>query len=259
MTPFEGISLGDISISLPRGHYHFASTGCHPRHGSTGREELPATHEFHRQRRRRTVPFAKEWQIDDETWSQAAQGLAVPVPNTPVAQLLGLQSGFADKPSPPTLSLGDRDTITKLGELDQGVAVSLDKAVNGTSLMVILRIGSRYLLFPGDAQWGSWQTALRNDETRRLLEKTTFYKVGHHGSHNATPVEFVEEVVKEKGDVPAMISTRPIEKWPDIPRQPLIDALTLRGCRCVRSDAPETAATGVFRVSGKSYVELDIP
>jgi hypothetical protein len=26
MTPFEVISLGDISISLRRGHYHFAST-----------------------------------------------------------------------------------------------------------------------------------------------------------------------------------------------------------------------------------------
>jgi hypothetical protein len=26
MTPFEVISLGDISISLGRGHYHFATT-----------------------------------------------------------------------------------------------------------------------------------------------------------------------------------------------------------------------------------------
>jgi hypothetical protein len=26
MTPFEVISLGDISISLARGHYHFATT-----------------------------------------------------------------------------------------------------------------------------------------------------------------------------------------------------------------------------------------
>jgi len=27
MTPFKVTSLGDISISLARGHYHFASTG----------------------------------------------------------------------------------------------------------------------------------------------------------------------------------------------------------------------------------------
>ncbi len=204
-------------------------------------------------------PFAKEWQIDDDTWTQVSRGLAVQVPNTPVMQLLGVQSGLADKPSPPVLTLEDRETIAKLGELDQGVAVSLDKAVNGTSLMVILRIGSRYLLFPGDAQWGSWQAALGNDDIRLLLEKTTFYKVGHHGSHNATPVEFVEKVVKENGGVPAMISTRPVEKWPEIPREPLIDALTKRGCRCVRSDTPETAAAGVFSVSGKTYVDLAIP
>jgi hypothetical protein len=34
MTPFEVISLGDISISLRRGHYHFASTGGSAEGGS---------------------------------------------------------------------------------------------------------------------------------------------------------------------------------------------------------------------------------
>jgi beta-lactamase superfamily II metal-dependent hydrolase len=205
------------------------------------------------------LPFAPEWQIDSDTWSQATAGLSIQVPNTPIARLLGLHSGLAEQTSPPSMSQEDRDKIASLGELDYGVAVSLDKAVNGTSLMLLLKIGARYLLFPGDAQWGSWQAALSNDEVRRLLEKTTFYKVGHHGSHNATPVEFVENVVRENGDVPAMISTRPIDKWPDIPREPLIEALTRRGCRCIRSDTQETATTGVFRVSGKTHIDLNIP
>jgi beta-lactamase superfamily II metal-dependent hydrolase len=203
-------------------------------------------------------PFSREWQIDEETWRQASAGLAATIPNSHVAQLLGLRGAPTDRPDPPQLSPSDRETITELGELDQGVAVSLDKAVNGTSLMIVLRVGARYLLFPGDAQWGSWQAALSNEATRALLEKTSFYKVGHHGSHNATPVEFVEDVVRQPG-LPAMISTRPIAQWPEIPRQPLIDALTLHGCVCIRSDTPETAAVGAFHVAGRTHVDLDIP
>src|SRR5262249_30825870 len=56
----------------------------------------------------------------------------------------------------------------------------------------------RVLLFPGDAQVGNWLSwagrewqIKQGGETRKvttsdLLARTVLYKVGHHGSHNAT-------------------------------------------------------------------------
>ena len=71
-------------------------------------------------------------------------------------------------------------------------AASADNAINNTSLILMIRVGAAHLLFPGDAQWGPWQLLLDNAEASGMLAKTTFYKVGHHGSHNATPKRFVE-------------------------------------------------------------------
>jgi hypothetical protein len=78
------------------------------------------------------------------------------------------------------------------------LALQLDNATNNTSLVLALEVGEEVLLFPGDAQLGSWLTwpdvrfEVREDGRRRivrgerLLRRTTFYKVGHHASHNAT-------------------------------------------------------------------------
>src|SRR3984885_8383923 len=43
------------------------------------------------------------------------------------------------------------------------------------------------LLFPGDAQIENWQFALQQNKYRSLLSSVNLYKVGHHGSRNATP------------------------------------------------------------------------
>jgi hypothetical protein len=66
-------------------------------------------------------------------------------------------------------------------------AVTLESAVNNTSLMLVFEVGEAVLLFPGDSQWGSWKINLDDPQRKDLLERTTFYKIGHHGSHNATP------------------------------------------------------------------------
>ena len=64
----------------------------------------------------------------------------------------------------------------------------LDKAMNNTSLILLFRVGGKSLLFPGDAQWENWQYALtKKPEWVALLKKVDLYKVGHHGSLNATP------------------------------------------------------------------------
>ena len=69
----------------------------------------------------------------------------------------------------------------------------VDNALNGTSLVLLVQIGDYKLLFPGDAQWGTWELMLTNHDTKALLTGVNVYKVGHHGSHNATPREFVDD------------------------------------------------------------------
>ena len=79
-----------------------------------------------------------------------------------------------------------------------GIVRILDKAMNNTSVILLLEVGDKKLLFPGDAQIENWEYVLKfersnkNNEDERqkylaLLRDTTLYKVGHHGSRNATP------------------------------------------------------------------------
>ncbi|MGQ0765524.1 MAG: hypothetical protein ACT4OZ_07655 [Gemmatimonadota bacterium] len=152
-----------------------------------------------------------------------------------------------------SLSAEDEVLIQKLGELALGVAVALDKAVNGTSLMIVLKVGSKHLLFPGDAQWGTWLAAMEDDESAALLRKTDFYKVGHHGSHNATPRDFVEKMLPES--TLGMCSTNKVRKWPDIPRKPLIDALEGRKMNLARSDKAAEAGDP-FVTSDRDFIEV---
>lgn len=64
---------------------------------------------------------------------------------------------------------------------------SLDDAMNNTSVILLLEVKGQALLFPGDAQWENWQFALSDPATVKRLTKVNVYKVGHHGSRNATP------------------------------------------------------------------------
>src|SRR5207244_3942308 len=63
----------------------------------------------------------------------------------------------------------------------------LDSAMNNTSVILLFEIGKKKLLFPGDAQIENWSFALSKPECKKLLAEVDVYKVGHHGSLNATP------------------------------------------------------------------------
>ncbi|MCA9065550.1 MAG: hypothetical protein KDA96_20925, partial [Planctomycetaceae bacterium] len=79
-------------------------------------------------------------------------------------------------------------------------ALQLDGAINNTSLVLAIELAEsgKVLLFPGDAQVGSWlswhdhtwkvKRASGTEEVtaEQLLNNTVLYKVSHHGSHNAT-------------------------------------------------------------------------
>ena len=63
----------------------------------------------------------------------------------------------------------------------------LDSVMNNTSVILLLEVGKQKILLPGDAQIENWAYALSKPEWKRLLANVNLYKVGHHGSLNATP------------------------------------------------------------------------
>jgi len=64
---------------------------------------------------------------------------------------------------------------------------SMDTVLNNTSVILLFEVGNKKLLFPGDAQLENWTYALSQPGVIDDLKDIDFYKVGHHGSLNATP------------------------------------------------------------------------
>jgi hypothetical protein len=153
------------------------------------------------------------------------------------------------------------------------LALQLDNATNNTSLVLALEVEGEVLLFPADAQLGSWLSwpkvrfVVRDAGGERtvlgeeLLRRTTFYKVGHHGSHNATAKPGLE-LMGERG----LLAFIPLDEgvarnrsWP-MPARKLLDRLEekTRG-RVTKSDkgADQHALPGV-QVT-RQYVEVTLP
>ncbi len=109
---------------------------------------------------------------------------------------------------------------------------SLDKVLNNTSVILLFEVGGKKLLFPGDAQLENWSYALQQPGVPKLLSDVDFYKVGHHGSLNATPKTLVwDNFTHRNHGLGTMVSTmkgvhggeggRPTE----VPRETLVTAL----------------------------------
>ncbi len=122
------------------------------------------------------------------------------------------------------------------------IALQLDSATNNTSLVLAIElIGTgEILLFPGDAQagnWLSWQDLKwdsNNPGDRKgvtgpdLLARTIFYKVGHHGSHNATlKAKGLELMVRESlvAMIPVDHAMAVKKRWGRMPLPELVDRL----------------------------------
>jgi hypothetical protein len=112
---------------------------------------------------------------------------------------------------------------------------TLDKAMNNTSVILLFDVGGTKLLFPGDAQIENWAYALAQEDIRKLLEDVRLYKVGHHGSLNATP-KSLWELFAHKSERPAagrlvaMLSTKPgkhgnTQSKTEVPRRTLVAEL----------------------------------
>lgn len=91
----------------------------------------------------------------------------------------------------------------------RALALVVDNYLNNTSLSLLLQYGGKTLLFPGDAQWGNWMSW--KEEWESILSEIDFYKVGHHGSHNATPKEALKLMIAK--NVAAMASTDTVKSF----------------------------------------------
>jgi hypothetical protein len=165
------------------------------------------------------------------------------------------------------------------------LAIQLDDRTNNSSVVLAFEFidTGRVLLFPGDAQVGSWlswqdlkwKVGDKIVTGPELLARTVYYKVGHHGSHNAT--------LKQKGleqmthrDFAAFIPTNEKDakkvKWGAMPFGKILDELGRRGSgRVIRADdawlqkgeldARFKKSTGCIRrvdLKPGLWVELDI-
>ena len=172
--------------------------------------------------------------------------------------------------APPLLDEDDTKLIaavTSIAQSDpEALAFNVDSAVNGTSLVLMFDVGGLRLLFTGDAQWGTWEMMLNDPETKAILAQGShLLKVGHHGSHNATPREFVETYLPKSQTQVAMVSVSPnvyaTEGWKDIPRVPLLQALHDHVDLVVRADRKIDHDQRVARDPKNRWtdVTLDVP
>lgn len=138
-------------------------------------------------------------------------------------------------------------------------AEKVDGMVNSTSLVLVLQVGKARLLLPGDAEWCTWKLILANEKSVRHLKGATFFKVGHHGSHNATSKTLVERVLPK--NIPAMISTQEGtgNYRKNIPLGDLLGALHEHGIDYVRSDEPHEVPEAFTADAEAKWIDLEIP
>jgi hypothetical protein len=175
---------------------------------------------------------------EDEFWHLAARRLAVDGKGATPTDV------FAGAATTRGSTQEARWVIPKIDQMhaEEVLAIVrvLDDALNNTSVILLFEVGDTRLLFPGDAQIENWNYALREcddaEAIRKRLAAARFYKVGHHGSLNATPktlwngFEHRDEEASS-ARLATMVSTAAgkhgsVKRNTEVPRKVLIDELT---------------------------------
>jgi hypothetical protein len=107
-------------------------------------------------------------------------------------------------------------------------------------VILLFEIAGRAFLFPGDAQIENWLYALKHAKDRKkklaVLGQVELYKVGHHGSLNATPKSLWKLFDLRSGDpenakrLKTLVSTLKGKhghetRGTEVPRKKLVDEL----------------------------------
>lgn len=164
-------------------------------------------------------------------------------------------------------------------------ASKIENFLNNQSLVVLFEFDGKKLLFAGDAQGGNWEywlfktDAPQKDPTKagdiietskELLQTIDFYKVGHHGSTNATPIQAVEAAIARSKSSKGFVSMCSTEdgvygnpkKETEVPRTKLMEVLGADSC-LVRSDAIAITITDANNkkktIAARKGVELPKP
>ncbi len=112
--------------------------------------------------------------------------------------------------------------------------IVLDNFLNNTSLILLFEVNGKKLLFPGDAQLENWSYALIGQGIADS-KAVDLYKVGHHGSRNATPKNLWNQFAKrgdsgKTGRLQTLMSTAAgvygRSEEGKVPADRLVDALT---------------------------------
>lgn len=172
-------------------------------------------------------------------------------------------------------------------------ALQLDNATNNTSLALAIEVGppgeGKVLLFPGDAQVGNWRSWFgkvklgkrdlgremvwpvgdRKITAEDLLRRTVLYKVGHHGSHNATLREQGLELMGRSDGSAELVALLPVDEhvarklahYGEMPLRSLVKELAIRtNGRIVRNDAgaePEDEESTLAPIEGAPPLRSD--
>jgi hypothetical protein len=141
----------------------------------------------------------------------------------------------------------------------QRIVNTMDDTLNNTSVILLFEVGGKRLLFPGDAQLENWQYVLHEYKKGALAKDLTdvdLYKVGHHGSRNATPKLSLfglwQKGAAAKHPLASVVSTRE-DAYPakseatKVPQAALLAALRKRG---------DVYATHTLK-KGQAFVELE--
>lgn len=144
----------------------------------------------------------------------------------------------------------------------EAFALQADSLTNNTCLVLAFELPApsegaerNVLLFVGDAQVGNWlswdeipawqpiggatPSQSGTPDVGKLLDRAVFYKVGHHGSHNATLKARGVERMRNGTPLTAFVPTSPsvartIKNWCHMPLDVLMEALVERtGSRVV--------------------------
>jgi hypothetical protein len=207
---------------------------------------------------------------------------AAAAPNAPPDDVSGVAPDPAETEAPDTAHafgpvgpvrwLTDRMGRQQLNSLYRIVRI-LDGVLNNTSIILLIDVGKGTkplrLLFGGDAQIENWEYALKQPRNRALLRDVDIYKVGHHGSRNATPrtlFNLWQETKTKERDMWALLSTKAgiHGDFPEtaVPRETLVAALDTR--MTLRSTAEIVDRTPYVELhadltNGKSITEVPIP
>lgn len=135
----------------------------------------------------------------------------------------------------------DHDWLYSAGSL----AMRYERSINNTSLALAIQFedSERVLLFPADAELGNWKSwhkglkwpvkiggQLQKKDVTYLLNKTVFYKVGHHLSHNGTATHLgLDHMTSEQLTVMATLDFKKInDGWLNTMPNDLLSAELLR-------------------------------